>query len=579
MRFANRTALRAAAATVATGALAAGAFALVSPASASPNHSAGMHGVMGIHVASARTTYSFRTVDNAADLTFNQLLGINSAGVIAGYFGSGAQGHPNMGYLLTPGGYRSENFPGSVQTQVTGLNDNGVTVGFWSGMNTANQANDNFGFYAINGQGFRSVNFPATSNASPPVNQLLGVNDRDVAVGFYTDAKGNNHGYEYRIADDSFTRVTEPGHPGASLTAAAINNRGDVAGFYAGAKGGTDAFLKTAGGQFTHLAYPGASATQALGVNDHDEVVGVYTVGSGNNAQTHGFTWTPQSGFRTVDDPNGAGATTINGVNDRGDLVGFYTDAKGNTDGFTATPVTPSVTQLRLQAMPQGTVTFVWAPDGQLTLQVNAFGFTPGSSHVVELVSPQGTAITQFSPLTANGAGQAQATLYSTDTASVPDGSRLVILLDGQNGAIASEPIAQTPPIAAGQMSYQLQAVEVGPTGTSYGTPQGWATVAYDPDAGTITVTLTASGLTPGAHAAHIHIGSCASQGPVQYMLMDFTANSQGQITHEVRTVTGVTTPVPATGWYLNLHQGDMNNILANGQPTLNFRPLLCANL
>jgi hypothetical protein len=87
--------------------------------------------------------------------------------------------------------------------------------------------------------------------------------------------------------------------------------------------------------------------------------------------------------------------------------------------------------------------------------------------------------------------------------------------------------------------------------------------VAYDPAAGTITVTLTASGLTPGAHAAHIHIGSCMSQGPVQYMLMDFTADSGGQIMHEVRTVTGVTTPLPATGWYLNLHQGTSSNILA----------------
>ena len=82
-----------------------------------------------------------------------------------------------------------------------------------------------------------------------------------------------------------------------------------------------------------------------------------------------------------------------------------------------------------------------------------------------------------------------------------------------------------------------------------------------------------------GAHAAHIHLGSCTSQGPVHYMLMDFTANSQGQILHQVRTVTGVTSPVPAAGWYLNLHQGNSNNILANGQPTLNFRPLLCANL
>ena len=83
-------------------------------------------------------------------------------------------------------------------------------------------------------------------------------------------------------------------------------------------------------------------------------------------------------------------------------------------------------------------MTFVWAPDGQLTLQVNAYGLTPGSSHVVELQSPQGATIAQFSPLTANSAGQVQQTLYSTDTTSVPDGSHLMILLDGRNGAIAS---------------------------------------------------------------------------------------------------------------------------------------------
>ena len=75
--------------------------------------------------------------------------------------------------------------------------------------------------------------------------------------------------------------------------------------------------------------------TQALGVNDRDEVVGVYT-----NADTamHGFTWTPQGGFQTVDDPHGVGTTTINGVNDRGELAGFYVDAAGNTDGMLALP-------------------------------------------------------------------------------------------------------------------------------------------------------------------------------------------------------------------------------------------------
>ena len=48
---------------------------------------------------------------------------------------------------------------------------------------------------------------------------------------------------------------------------------------------------------------------------------------------------------------------------------------------------------------------------------------------------------------------------------------------------------------------------------------------------------------------------------------------------NETRTVTDVTSPMPATGWYLNLHQGDMNNILSNGNPTINFRPLLCGDI
>ena len=326
-RILRRISPRRAAVTAASGALAlTAALALAGPAGAGTLTSGG---------------YQFQTVDNTRDVTFNQLLGVNNEGVIAGYFGSGAQGHPNQGYLLHNGYFTSENFPGSVQTQVTGLNDRGVTVGFWSSMNTASQTNDNFGFYAAGGR-FHTVNFPTGNNASPPVDQLLGVNDHDVAVGFYTNAQGNNRGYTYDIRSHQFARVLVPGAPagqaGPSLTAAGINNRGDVTGFYAASSAQTDAFLRLSSGRFLTLAVPGASMTQALGVNDGDEVVGVYTVGSGDNAQTHGFTWRPGYGFRTVDDPHGIGATTINGVNDAGVLVGFYTDAAGNTDGMIAQP-------------------------------------------------------------------------------------------------------------------------------------------------------------------------------------------------------------------------------------------------
>ena len=328
MRSHRRNARRVAAATVASGLLAAGALALTASAAGAAT--------IGSHVAAA---YGFRTIDDPKDPTFNQLLGINNSGEIAGYFGSGAQGHPNQGYVIPPFShvFVNENFPGSVQTQVTGLNNRGVTVGFWSSMNNANQINDNHGFVDVGGH-FRTADFPTGNPATPPADQLLGVNDSDVAVGFYVDGAGNSHGYEYNILSNRYSSVIDPKLPGTSLTAAAINDEGHVAGFYTNAAGNTDGFLKTHG-QFIDLAVPGAASTMALGVNNRDEVVGTYTVGSGSSATMHGFTWTPGRGFSTVDDPHGLGTTIINGVNDHGQLVGFYVDGNGNTDGFLASPL------------------------------------------------------------------------------------------------------------------------------------------------------------------------------------------------------------------------------------------------
>ncbi|MBV9820438.1 MAG: hypothetical protein JOZ07_19080 [Solirubrobacterales bacterium] len=287
-------------------------------------------------VACPKVSYKFQTLNDAADRTFNQLLGINQSGVIAGYFGSGAAGHPNQGYLLFPNYtqnyYASNNFPGSVQTQATGINDLGVLVGFYSSMNNANMVNDNHGWYKLNGQ-FFNADFPNPSPASPVVDQLLGVNDKDVAVGFFTDAAGVNHGYSFNIATHQFSEISVPGI--TSPTAAAINNNGDIAGFGT-AGGATVAFLLTHAGKVDVIKYPNASSTQALGVNNNDEVVGVATIGSGSTAKMNGFTYYPGYGFKTINAPAGVGTTTINGVNSCGDLVGFYVDGAGNTDGLLA---------------------------------------------------------------------------------------------------------------------------------------------------------------------------------------------------------------------------------------------------
>jgi hypothetical protein len=306
-----------------------GAGAVASPALATPHAGA--------------NKYRFETLDNQADVTFNQLLGINQHGVIAGYFGSGAQGHPNKGYLLVaPYGqvnYRNENWPVSTQTQVTGLNDRGVTVGFWSSTNKGG-GDDNRAFVSEHGY-FIDGDFPTDMPGAPPVDQLLGVNDHQVAVGFYNDANGNNHAYAFDIDRNQFSEITPSGIN--NPTAAGINNRGDIAGFGTDSTGDSSngqvvGYLLRRDGRVTILNVPGSSMTQALGINDDDEVVGVYQTGSGDNAISHGFTWTPQRGFQTVDDPHGIGATTINGVNDQGELVGFYTDANNNTDGLLAVP-------------------------------------------------------------------------------------------------------------------------------------------------------------------------------------------------------------------------------------------------
>jgi hypothetical protein len=275
--------------------------------------------------------YSFGTLDDPGDDTFNELLGINNRGHIAGYFGSGTAGHPNTGYILRPpyrrAKYQRIMFPGSAQTRLTGLNNGGVQVGFWS-----TSAGRVAGWYLAGGH-FQSVAFPAADNASPPVNELLGVNDREVAVGFYTDARGLDHGYTYDIATRRFAAVAVPG--AVSVVAAAINNAGSVAGFFTGPGGRTAGFVLRPGGRVSVLRFPHAAATKATGVNDAGEVVGDYRAGAG----THGFTWTSGHGFATVNGPGGAVSTAISGINDAGDLVGYYTDRAGHTDGLLATPV------------------------------------------------------------------------------------------------------------------------------------------------------------------------------------------------------------------------------------------------
>ena len=267
-----------------------------------------------------------------------------------------------------------------------------------------------------------------------------------------------------------------------------------------------------------------------------------------------------------------------------------------------------------LQAMPAGTVSIARGAQGHLLAHVNMFGLTPGSAHT--MVIEAAGQVYPFPGLTADAAGDADVTLASAGRiGQLRAGSRAVIDLgNAESGSLAAEPIAETGALRLGP-AVAFRAVTADPAGASQdgasqdgasqdgasqdgapsqdgasqdgasqdgaslATPRGRADLTFNAAAQTLTVTVTASGLTPGPHAAHIHLGSCRRQGAVKYMMADFDADARGNIVNQSRIITGVTS-VPGPGaWYLNLHQGGMNQILANGVPTLYFRPMLCADL
>ena len=129
--------------------------------------------------------------------------------------------------------------------------------------------------------------------------------------------------------------------PDASVTnggtvAAAINNSGEIAGFFTDIKGTIHGFIDI-GGMFKTIDPKGATETELLGLNNKGLAVGLDIIAG----RMHGFIYNPlTNAFISVDDPNALCAscgTTFNGINDRNQVVGFFVDGHGNTDGLLAT--------------------------------------------------------------------------------------------------------------------------------------------------------------------------------------------------------------------------------------------------
>ena len=272
-------------------------------------------------------TFQFQTIDNPLDPTFNQLLGINDAGTISGYYGAGTVGHPNQGYTVAPPYHKDkftpENVPGAVQTQVTCIDNLGNTGGFWV---------DSYGII----RGFIEWNgvFTNYAHGKSTNTQILGLNNAGTAVGLYSDRNGKFHGFALDQATGKFKPVNPPG--ATNVQATAINNNGDVVGFYATSPSNSFGYIEKKG-VFSTFAFPRSVQTSVFGVNDSDQIVGAYVDQKNVN---HGFLLeSPLSHakYTTIDQQNSTG-TWLNGINNNGQMVGFYLDAAGRTHGVLVTP-------------------------------------------------------------------------------------------------------------------------------------------------------------------------------------------------------------------------------------------------
>jgi probable HAF family extracellular repeat protein len=193
--------------------------------------------------------------------------------------------------------FRSVDYPGSSLSTVIAFNGK-TAIG---GGDTAT--------FSFDGTTYKTLAIPGC-----PVSLVTGINSRGVMVGSCYPGSGLELGFTY----DGKTTVTF-GFPGESVWPSAINDAGQIVGYYDDANSST-AFLYQ-NGAFTTLAYPGALATQPTGINSAGDIVGGWV----DSAKIARAFLLKDGIYANVNYPFAA-QTFLYGINDSDDMVGWAFD-------------------------------------------------------------------------------------------------------------------------------------------------------------------------------------------------------------------------------------------------------------
>jgi hypothetical protein len=199
--------------------------------------------------------------------------------------------------------------PGTV-TFAKGINSAGLICGYFS------PPNEIHGFF-YDGQTYTQYDVPGASDTF-----LLGLNDAGDFVGYYYT--GNP---EVQTAFVSIAGTITPIEiPGVSIVSpSAINNFGQIVGYYIDPVNPalTHGFFRDADGTLIYpLDYPGSRTSALFGLNDKGQITGAW---DDFNFTQHGLFLILPNHFLSYDSPGGY--TVFHGINNKGRISGWTSDS------------------------------------------------------------------------------------------------------------------------------------------------------------------------------------------------------------------------------------------------------------
>jgi Cu/Zn superoxide dismutase len=187
---------------------------------------------------------------------------------------------------------------------------------------------------------------------------------------------------------------------------------------------------------------------------------------------------------------------------------------------------------------------------GALSVALRVRGLTPGQFYATDLHSGTcggtGASVVTFPSLYADERGVARlVTTVPTDAAAnfVATGFSVdVHATDAGSAAISCGDLTVKPPKPAKSAAVTFLKGAASERGRAELFQRG----------ADVTVWISLRGLTPGAHAVHLHVGSCSAHGAVAVSLGDVTAGPDGKAS--MRIASTATIPVVTKGYSLDVH-------------------------